>query len=125
MTSSLHYKGEIDGLRAISVLIITLYHLDVGWMGGGFVGVDVFFVISGFLITGIIVEQLDSGNFRLGRFYLRRSARILPPLLAVILLSLAAAAYFQQPDDLLESARQGVFASLSLSNFYFWNEISY
>ena len=125
MTSSLHYKGEIDGLRAISVLIITLYHLDVGWMGGGFVGVDVFFVISGFLITGIIVEQLDSGNFRLGRFYLRRSARILPPLLVVVLLSLVAAAYFQQPDDLLESARQGAFASLSLSNFYFWNEISY
>ena len=119
------YHKEIDGLRAVSVLVIIFYHLEVQAFQGGFIGVDVFFVVSGYLITRIITSDLESATFSLKDFYIRRSARILPPVVATVLLVLPAALYFQQPKALVQTAEQGISALLSLSNFYFWNEASY
>ena len=125
MSGSARYFREIDGLRALAVIAITLFHLRVAGFAGGFVGVDVFFVISGFLITGIIVGHLGRQQFRFGDFYRRRAARILPALLVTVLVALVAAAWLQQPSSLVDSAWQAIWATLSLSNFYFWSEASY
>jgi peptidoglycan/LPS O-acetylase OafA/YrhL len=89
MSSSIQYRPEIDGLRAISVLAVVAFHLGASWIPGGFVGVDVFFVISGFLITSIISRELAQGTFRLRDFWLRRARRILPALGAMLALTSA------------------------------------
>jgi peptidoglycan/LPS O-acetylase OafA/YrhL len=77
-----HYRPEIDGLRALAVIGVMLYHVGVPGVSGGFLGVDMFFVISGFLITQLVVEESAAGRFTLRRFYLRRARRLLPALLA-------------------------------------------
>ena len=87
------YRPDIDGLRAIAVGAVILFHLDVGIMKGGFIGVDVFFVISGYLITGLLQSEIDAGRFSILRFYDRRIRRILPALFAVILAASAAAVF--------------------------------
>lgn len=120
-----NYHREIDGLRAVSVVAILLFHLEVAKFSGGFIGVDVFFVISGFLITRIIVSSLETGRFSFKDFYIRRSARILPALVATVGLVLPVAMYLQQPAALVHTAQEGVFALLSLSNFFYWTESSY
>ena len=79
------YRPDIDGLRAIAVLMVVVYHLQLHGSHGGFVGVDIFFVISGFLITSIILRELGKKRFTIGSFYVRRIRRILPALLAVVL----------------------------------------
>ncbi len=86
------HRPEIDGLRALAVLPVILFHAGFGLFGGGYVGVDVFFVISGFLITSIIVAEL-----RAGRFYERRARRILPALFVVMLVCLPAAWLWMLP----------------------------
>ena len=78
------YRAEIDGLRALAVLPVILFHAGFEWFGGGFVGVDVFFVISGYLITTIIISEMAEGKFSLINFYERRARRILPALFFVI-----------------------------------------
>ena len=78
--SGIQYRPDIDGLRAIAVLAVVLYHFGLGGLSGGFVGVDVFFVISGYLITGIIHREMQRGEFTLVRFYERRARRIFPAL---------------------------------------------
>jgi len=92
--SSLHYRPEIDGLRAVAVLGVFVYHLNRSWLPGGFVGVDVFFVISGFLITSILVKDCVRERFSLSRFYQRRIARIFPAFLAMALVTLLGTALF-------------------------------
>src|ERR1700738_2870159 len=79
-TDSVAYRADIDGLRAVAIVPVVLYHADLGPFGGGFVGVDVFFVISGYLITSFILGQIDSERFSLDNFYLRRIRRIFPAL---------------------------------------------
>tara|TARA_Y100000815_G_scaffold227187_1_gene215679 strand:+ start:193 stop:429 length:237 start_codon:yes stop_codon:yes gene_type:complete len=74
------YRPEIDGLRAIAVVPVILFHAGFSWFEGGFVGVDVFFVISGYLITTIILDEMKSGHFSIANFYERRARRILPAL---------------------------------------------
>ena len=74
MSSSLSYRPELDGLRALAVAVVTLYHFDVPGFAGGYVGVDIFFVISGYLITSIIVTELEAGTFTLRDFFKRRFA---------------------------------------------------
>jgi peptidoglycan/LPS O-acetylase OafA/YrhL len=74
------YLPQIDGLRAVAVAAVILYHINNVWLPGGFVGVDVFFVISGFLVTGIILREIDAGTFSFWRFYRRRILRIYPAL---------------------------------------------
>ncbi len=81
------YRAEIDGLRALAVMPVIFFHAGFSIFGGGFVGVDVFFVISGYLITTIIIRELNSNTFSLKRFYERRARRILPALIFVILIS--------------------------------------
>ena len=120
-----HYHKEIDGLRAISVLAIIFFHLKMAGFQGGFIGVDIFFVVSGYLITQIIVSNLDRGEFTFKDFYIRRSTRILPALVTTILLILPVAIYLQQPEALILTAKESIYALLSLSNFYFWTEASY
>lgn len=119
------YHYEIDGLRAIAVVVIILFHLKVAGFAGGFIGVDVFFVVSGYLITQIIVFNLAEGSFSFKDFYIRRSTRILPALLATILVILPLAMYLQQPASLVHTAKESIYAVFSLSNFYFWSETSY
>ncbi len=81
----MQYRREIDGLRAIAVLPVIMFHAGITAFRGGYVGVDVFFVISGYLITGIILEDLKQGRFSILRFYERRARRILPALFLIIL----------------------------------------
>lgn len=98
-TSSLGYRPAIDGIRAIAVLMVVLYHLHVPGLTGGYVGVDVFFTISGYLIFGIIWKQLGEGTFSFGTFYTRRVLRLLPALLVTSLGTLVAGAFLQLPHD--------------------------
>ena len=101
------YRPFIDGLRAVSILAVVLYHVGVPGITGGFVGVDVFFVISGFLIISQIVEGLQRGSFSFGEFWARRALRILPPYLLVLAVSLAAAPFvLVMPDEFKEFGRE-------------------
>ena len=84
----LAYRPDIDGLRAIAVLAVLFFHTEVPGFGGGFVGVDIFFVISGFLITSILLNDIKEDNFSIARFYERRIRRIFPALFPVIIFSL-------------------------------------
>jgi peptidoglycan/LPS O-acetylase OafA/YrhL len=120
-----NYHYEIDGLRAVSVLVIILFHLDVAGFHGGFIGVDIFFVISGYLITNIIASSLSAGHFSFKDFYIRRATRILPALFATILLVLPIAMYLQQPAALVHTAQESIYALFSLSNIFFWTESGY
>ncbi|HPV67368.1 MAG TPA: acyltransferase, partial [Sphingorhabdus lacus] len=79
-TSALSYRPDIDGLRAIAVLAVLFFHADLGFVPGGYAGVDIFFVISGYLITRLIVGEIDEDNFSLMRFYERRIRRLFPAL---------------------------------------------
>jgi len=119
------YDREIDGLRAVSVIVVILYHLKVGFVPGGFLGVDVFFVISGYLITQIIVSGLRSGEFSFREFFVRRTTRLLPALIATIALTLFVATLVQQPAALQGTAQQSLAALFSLSNIFFWSQADY
>ncbi len=122
----LTYRPDVDGLRAIAVLSVLLYHLDETLLSGGFVGVDVFFVISGFLITKLIYRELQSEQgFSFKQFYIRRVRRLFPALFATLLLSLLAAASMLSPAHLIEFGQSAIAAILSLSNVFFWNAAGY
>lgn len=118
------YRPDIDGLRAVAVLLVLMFHLRLG-APGGYVGVDVFFVISGFLITGIIKREIEQGHFTFAGFYARRARRILPALLVVMLVSSFAAIVILLPTDLERYAKSLVAALLSVSNFWFWSQGGY
>jgi peptidoglycan/LPS O-acetylase OafA/YrhL len=120
---ALSYRADVDGLRAVAVLPVVAYHMLL--MPGGFVGVDVFFVISGYLISGIIFGELKDGSFSLVRFYERRVRRILPALYAVLAVTLVLALLFTAPSDTVEIAKSALAATLSLSNVYFWQSSGY
>lgn len=114
------YRPDIDGLRTVAVVPVVLYHAGLPWLGGGFVGVDVFFVISGFLITSIIAPELEAGRFSLLRFYERRARRILPALFFVLAVSSAAAAVFLLPAA-FEAFAGSLLSTLGfVSNIWFW-----
>ncbi|MEP1472097.1 MAG: acyltransferase family protein [Halieaceae bacterium] len=120
------YRPDIDGLRAVAVILVLLWHLDVGWLSGGFVGVDVFFVISGYLITRLITNEINNtGSFSLPRFYLRRLRRLYPALLATLGASFVAGAILLSPSDLQRFSGATLAAAFSLSNLYFWRESGY
>ncbi len=119
------YRSDIDGLRTLAVLPVILFHLDIGIFTGGYVGVDVFFVISGYLITSIIARELTAGNFSVLRFYERRFRRILPALCFVVLACLIAGLIVLSPHDLSEMGRSVAATALFSSNFLFWNQAGY
>jgi peptidoglycan/LPS O-acetylase OafA/YrhL len=119
------YRKEIDGLRAIAVLPVILFHAGFTTFSGGFVGVDIFFVISGYLITTIIVDEMDKGSFSLLNFYERRARRILPALFFVMLCTLLFAWFLLPPDDMRSFAKSLVAVPLFISNLLFYRESGY
>ncbi len=119
------YRPDIDGLRAIAVLCVLVFHAFPSRLPGGFVGVDVFFVISGYLITGIVAREVEAGTFTLGRFYARRVRRIFPALALVLTAALAAACVLLVPDDFLALARHTVSGVLFTANLHLWSEAGY
>lgn len=121
----MQYRPEIDGLRAIAVLPVVLFHAGLQPFAGGFVGVDVFFVISGYLITSILIKDLARGTFSLAHFYERRARRILPALFCVVLVCLPFAAAWMMPRDLKDFAQSLAGVATFTSNMLFWYESGY
>ncbi len=125
VASAVNYRREIDGLRAIAVLPVMLFHAGFEAFSGGFVGVDIFFVISGYLITRIIVDELENGTFSIINFYERRARRILPALFLVMLVCLPFAWFWLYPSDMKEFLQSLVAVSVFASNIFFWRESGY
>ena len=119
------YRKEIDGLRAVAVLPVILFHAGLESFSGGFVGVDVFFVISGYLITTIILADKEQGTFSLLHFYERRARRILPALFLILLVSLPAAWLWLLPSDMKSFSQSLMAVSTFSSNILFWREAGY
>lgn len=117
------YRPDIDGLRAVAVLSVVAYHINKSWLPGGYVGVDIFFVISGFLITRIIWNELQQDRFSLIEFYMRRIRRIAPAFFAMTIVVLLAGAFLLLPEDLARLAKSSIWASLSAANIYFWRHL--
>jgi peptidoglycan/LPS O-acetylase OafA/YrhL len=119
------YRSDIDGLRAVAILPVVFYHSGLGLFPGGYVGVDVFFVISGFLITGIIAREVDAGRFSILGFYERRARRILPALMVMLAFVLCVAAYAFFPGDFAKLPQSALMATLFVSNVGFFLETGY
>jgi peptidoglycan/LPS O-acetylase OafA/YrhL len=119
------YRSEIDGLRAVAIVPVILFHAGFSAFSGGFVGVDVFFVISGYLITTIIINDSNDGSFSFSNFYQRRARRILPAFLFVIMCSIPLAWYLLIPRDMEDFAANVGTAAIFLSNFYLLSQAGY
>jgi len=119
------YRAEIDGLRALAVLPVVLFHAGFEIFKGGFVGVDVFFVISGYLITSIILSEMEVGSFSITKFYERRARRILPALFAVMLICMPFAWFWMLPEQLKSFSQALVAVSIFSSNILFWRDVNY
>ncbi|MFM5886542.1 MAG: acyltransferase family protein [Novosphingobium sp.] len=125
MSAGQAYRRDIDGLRALAILPVVLFHTHVPGFSGGFVGVDIFFVISGFLITGIIAREIDCAAFSLIHFYERRARRILPALLVMMAAVLAASAWLYLPDDFAAVPRSALLTLAFLANVWFFANTGY
>jgi len=121
----LGYRPDIDGLRAIAVLAVVLFHAEPAFLKGGFAGVDIFFVISGYLISGIIFRSLIAGDFSFVEFYNRRIRRIFPALIVVLLTAWIAGWCMLMSDEFRHLGKHIFAASLFLSNFLLWREAGY
>ena len=119
------YRPEIDGLRAVAVVSVILFHAGVPFLSGGFIGVDVFFVISGYLITTFLIRDLCAGRFSILDFYDRRVRRIMPALFVVILASFTAAWFILLPADLERFSISAIASMTFWSNIFFWTESGY
>jgi peptidoglycan/LPS O-acetylase OafA/YrhL len=120
-----HYRPEIDGLRAIAVGSVILFHAGLRGVPGGYLGVDIFFVISGYLITSIISAEMEAGTFSFVAFYDRRARRILPPLFLVVLTCVPFALLAMLPRDILEFSKSVLAVSAFVSNIFFWKQSGY
>jgi peptidoglycan/LPS O-acetylase OafA/YrhL len=123
--SATRYRPDIDGLRAVAVVLVILFHLDLSWLPGGFVGVDVFFVLSGYLITSLIAREIGEGRFSFLVFYERRFRRIYPSLLVMLVASAAVGWVISVPAVYKLYGRTEVWAVLSGSNFAFMGNEGY
>ncbi|MBB6506665.1 peptidoglycan/LPS O-acetylase OafA/YrhL [Sphingomonas endophytica] len=119
------YRADIDGLRTVAVLSVVLFHAGVAKLTGGFVGVDIFFVISGFLISNLIVHDANCAGFSILTFYERRVRRIFPALIVVILFCILAGYIIYAPDDYVRLGHSIPPVTLFFSNIYFWKSVSY
>ncbi|NVO10793.1 MAG: acyltransferase [Bacteroidales bacterium] len=119
------YRSDIDGLRAIAILSVIVFHLKSTWLTGGFLGVDIFFVISGYLITRIIVTDLETNNFSFAKFYLRRIRRILPVFFVVLITVLIFGALILIPEDFFNLTKSAQYALVFFANVFFSNEGGY
>ena len=124
-TGGLAYWPEIDGLRTLAVLAVAIFHLNRAVLPGGFVGVDIFFVISGFLISAILIKDIDKDAFSIGRFYQRRISRIFPALILVIVATLAVASFIYSAQDLASLGINSAAAATSLINMKLITQGSY
>nr|DAQ88265.1 MAG TPA: putative acyltransferase [Caudoviricetes sp.] len=114
------YRSDIDGLRALAVLLVFAYHLKLSPFSGGFIGVDVFFVISGFLITGIVIKAIDRNSFSLSDFFNRRIKRIVPNVFLVASCTIIAGWFILLPKDYSSLISSYLYTSIYAANFYFW-----
>lgn len=121
----MNYRKEIDGLRALAVIPVILFHGGLEWFSGGYVGVDIFFVISGYLITSIILREKESGTFSIASFYERRARRILPALFFIIFVCIPFAWLWLLPHELKDFGKSIVAVTLFASNILFWRESDY
>jgi peptidoglycan/LPS O-acetylase OafA/YrhL len=121
----MQYRSDIDGLRAVAVAPVVLFHAHIWGVSGGFVGVDVFFVISGFLISKVIVSELARGEFSIVRFYERRCRRILPALFAMFLVTSIIGGVVLMPPDTTAFGSSLLSSLLFVSNMYFWKDSGY
>jgi peptidoglycan/LPS O-acetylase OafA/YrhL len=119
------YRPDIDGLRAIAVLSVIAYHMRRAALPGGYLGVDIFFVLSGFLITSIIWGEIREGSFSIARFYDRRIRRIMPALSLLLIVVTPAAAALLLPSDLIGYGRSLIATLGFAANFYFWRDTNY
>ena len=119
------YRADIDGLRAVAVLAVVFYHLFDHAVPAGFLGVDIFFVISGYLITSILNREIEQGRFSILRFYERRVRRILPALIVVVAACLVVTLAFFLPFDLINFAHSLLATFAFVSNVYFWRDADY
>ena len=114
------FRPDLEGLRAVAILLVLLYHAGLPWLGGGYVGVDVFFVLSGFLITGLIVRELEaSGTIRLPAFYARRARRLLPAAAAALAATVVASVLFLPPLRVTDIAGDAAASALYVANIRF------
>jgi peptidoglycan/LPS O-acetylase OafA/YrhL len=125
MSSARIYRPDIDGLRAIAVLAVVAYHAAPGRLSGGFVGVDIFFVISGFLISSILLSSLENGSFSILDFYGRRVRRIFPALLIVMSTCALAGWFLLLPADYEQLGKHIAGGAVFVSNFTLWSESGY
>ena len=114
------YRADIDGLRAVAVLSVIIFHFNKLWLPGGFVGVDIFFVISGYLITGILAKKIMSGSFSFLEFYGSRMRRIFPAAFVCVLVVLIVGLNFMLPSDYSSLAQSAAASVASVANIYFW-----
>ena len=121
----MRYRKEIDGLRTIAVLPVILFHAGIFGFSGGYVGVDIFFVISGYLITSIILEEQNQGRFSITNFYERRARRILPALIWVLLLTSIASFVLMSPSELEDFADSLISVAIFSSNIFFYLQSGY
>lgn len=122
---NIKYRPDIDGLRAVAVVAVILHHVSFSWLPAGFLGVDIFFVISGFLITSLVRAEIEAGTFSLLTFYARRIRRIYPALLVVIVVTLLAGSWLMLPDSFYLAGQSAVWAAFGLSNLYFLSQVDY
>lgn len=125
MSQSINYRPDIDGLRAVAVLTVVFFHAGFSLFSGGFVGVDIFFVISGYLITSIITRQLQQNRFSFSEFWLRRVLRIMPAMYGMVLASLLVGWFLLIPADYANMGRAVRYQTLFAGNIYFWENLGY
>ncbi|OPH36221.1 acyltransferase [Moraxella lacunata] len=128
MSKTLHqmiYRPDIDGLRALAVLSVVAFHINENWLSGGFLGVDIFFVISGFLITSIIYREINEGKFSFQNFYIRRIRRILPVFFFVMIVGLCFGWYIFLKQDYLGLLKSAIASTAFMANFYFARQSGY
>ena len=121
----LKYIPEIDGLRAIAVLLVVFYHLKIPYFSGGFLGVDIFFVISGYLITKILYHDFDNKKFSFLTFLFKRIKRLLPALLFVLLIVVTVSYFILSPSDYIKVSKSALTSLFFISNIYYWSESNY
>lgn len=120
-----HYRRDIDGLRCIAVLSVVIFHVQPALLPGGFFGVDIFFVISGFLITGLIIRDIENGGFSYARFYERRIRRLFPAFAAMVVAVFSVGALTMLPMEFADLGKSILWASLGVSNLYFRRDVDY
>lgn len=124
-TQSSLYRPDIDGLRAIAVLLVLFFHAGFDTFSGGYVGVDVFFVISGFLITGILISSIEKNKYSFKTFILSRITRLYPALVSTVIITIALGFLIFTPSDYINLGKTSIYTIASISNFYFWMKSGY